>query len=89
MKRIQLDISRFQKKEETTKKRTISERATLIGQFLEILNADRNKSGFPPLKAARLAMMLSPIKTKDLYAFLADCKYASHFSKFFWSRFKV
>jgi len=69
------------------KETKLSERATILKEFLTILNAER-KPPYKPLTPARLGMMLAPIKTKDLYAFMADCKYASHFSKYFWSRFK-
>lgn len=68
-----------------------NERATILQEFLEILNRER-KPPYKPLTPARLGMMLAPVKTKDLYTFLADCKYAASnkpsgaFSKyFFWS----
>ena len=65
-----------------------SERAELLKEFLEILNADRIKNGYPPLKPARLGMLLRYTSTKQLYTFLADCKYAKNFSAYFWWCFK-
>lgn len=70
-----------------SKKRT-SERAELLKQFLEVLNAQRDLEKYKPLTPARLGMLLAPVTTKNLYVFLADCRFASHFSKYFWSRFK-
>lgn len=65
------------------KSQKISERAEVIGMFLEKLNADRGK--YPPLKAARVAMLLSGIKSvKDLRAFYGECLDRPNFSKFFW-----
>lgn len=75
------NISKYQ-----TKKTLLNERQTLIKVFLDELNKDRGK--YPTLKASRVAMMLAPIKTKDLYSFLADCRYAKCFGSFYWSRFK-
>lgn len=88
MRSLQSSLStRLQSLKESPKSKARSERGELIGIFLETLNADR-KPPFKPLTAARVGMLLSPIKTKDLHAFLADCKYASNFSKYFWWCFK-
>lgn len=67
-------------------KTTLNERQTLVKKFLDKINSERE--GYPPVEARRMGIMLAPIKTKDLYSFYADCSYASHFSKYFWSRFK-
>jgi hypothetical protein len=75
------DISKY--KEPKTK---LNERQALLKEFLDILNSDRGK--YPPIQPGRLGMLLAPIKTKDLYSFLAECKYATNFSKFFWWRCK-
>lgn len=64
-----------------------SERAEILKEFLTILNANI-KPPYKPMTPARLGMMLAPVKTKDLYTFLADCKYASNFNSYFWWRFK-
>ena len=69
------------------KKAVISERSEVIGMFLTKLNSERGK--YPPLKASRVGMMLSPIKSvKDLRAFYGECLNASNFSKYYWWRFK-
>lgn len=70
-----------------------SERATILEEFLKILNSER-KPPYKPLTPARLGMMLAPVKTKDLYTFLGECKYSASnkpfgtFSKYFWYCFK-
>lgn len=65
-----------------------SQRGELIGMFLEKLNADR-KPPFKSLTAARIGMMLSPIKSvSDLRAFYGECLAARNFSKYYWWRFK-
>ena len=73
------------------KKAVISERAEVIGMFLEKLNSERGK--YPPLKASRVAVMLSTIKSvKDLRAFYSECLYHDSpvcgFSKWFFYCFK-
>lgn len=77
------DISKYQKP-----KTKLNERQSVIKEFYDTLKAGWDESKYGELKARRIAIMLAPVKTKELYAFLADCKYASHFSKYFWSRFK-
>lgn len=65
-----------------------SERSEVIGLFLTKLNSERGK--YPPLKASRVAVMLSTIKSvKDLRAFYGECLNASNFSKYYWWRFKA
>jgi hypothetical protein len=66
-----------------------SERADLLRQFLEELNLERNLTSYPTLKASRLAMMLAHLDTWDLKLFLANCKEAKHFSKYFWYQLKI
>lgn len=83
MQKIKISLDRFKKKPE----KVLSERASLVKEFYDTLVKDWDVK-YGELKARRIAVMLAPVKTKDLYAFLADCKYASHFSKYFWSRFK-
>ena len=68
-----------------------SERSEVIGMFLEKLNSERGK--YPPLKASRVAVMLSTIKSvKDLRAFYSECLYHDSpvcgFSKWFFYCFK-
>lgn len=74
-------------KERKEPKAPRSERGEVIGMFLEKLNADRGK--YPPLTAARVAMMLSPIKSvKDLRAFYGECLYHKNFAVWFWYCYK-
>lgn len=68
-------------------KKTVSERAEVIGMFVRKLNSERGN--FPPLNVIRIAMMLAPIKSvKDLRAFYGECENASNFSSYYWWRFK-
>ena len=83
MKQIQIDLNRFQKP--AVKEKPLSERAFLLKEFLERLNAERDPK-YKPLTPSRIGMMLRFIKTKDLYPFLAELKQSSHFSKSFWWR---
>lgn len=70
------------------KKSAGSERAEVIGMFLEKLNAERG-GVFKPLTAARVGMMLRFIKSaKDLRAFYSECLNATSFSKYYWWQFK-
>lgn len=74
-------------KERKESKAPVSERAECIGLFLTKLNSERGK--YPPLKASRVAVMLSTIKSvKDLRAFYGECLNASNFSKYYWWRFR-
>jgi hypothetical protein len=66
-----------------------SERADVLRQFLEELNLERALTSYPPLKANRLAVMLAHLDTWDLKLFLANCKQAKHFSKYFWFQLKT
>lgn len=80
MKMMQMpDIAKYQQV-----KTKLNERQSLIKEFLDRLNAERDSSKFKPLSAARIAMLLAPISTKDLYVFLGSCKDAQSFSKYFW-----
>lgn len=79
-----LNFKDYQVKKTAT---SLNERQALLKEFLDTLNADR-KPPYKPLTPGRIGMMLAPIKTKDLYSFLADCKYAGNFSRYFWWRFK-
>ena len=64
-----------------------SERAELIKQFYEGIKPTWDEKKYKPLKPAYIAFRLSHIKKKsDLYYFLARCKEAKSFSKyFFWA----
>lgn len=72
---------------ERPKKGANSERATILEDFLKVLN--RNiKPPYKPVTPARLGMLLRYTPTKDLYTFLAECKYNDNkpngFEKYFW-----
>lgn len=79
---MKIDLDRYMKKSNVK-----SERAILLGEFLERLNADV-KPPYKPMTSSRLGMMLQFTKTKELYKFLAECKESKNFSKFFWWRMK-
>lgn len=67
-----------------------SQRGELIGLFLEKLNQGRIGTKYPPIKAGRIAVMLSPIKsTSDLRAFYGECDQAKNFSSYFFWKYKV
>lgn len=102
-----MNLGNFQKRiekaqESETKPR--SQRAELIGMFLEKLKdnhldengnhktyigKDGKKKKVQPMTAARLGVMLSTIKsTSDLRAFLGECSAAKDFAKYYFWRFK-
>lgn len=85
MQKLSINSDRFKKK---PVKSSRSERAELIGQFLDRLNKDRLGTKFKPLTASRLGFMLCHMSVKELYLFLGQCKDAKHFSKYFFWRFK-
>ena len=78
-----MDVSKYQ----PIKKSTItSERQLIIKEFLDILNSTRH--GYPPTTPAYLATKFTKVSNSDLKIFLADCKYAQNFSKYFWWKLK-
>lgn len=79
---------KLEKRSEAAKKSKISnERQSVVKEFLDILNSQRGGQ-FKPLTPARLGVMFRFMSTGELKAFLANCKDAQHFSKFFWYSFK-
>lgn len=66
---------------------TKTERGELLCEFLENVNAERDKK-LKPITWGKMAQMLGHIETQDLYAFLSMCKdrknRSGFFSKFFW-----
>lgn len=77
----------LQKREQ--RKLARSERAEIIKQFLEELNAERDGVKYKKLTPYVVAYQLSHIKKKsDLYAFLSMCRdrkmRGESFGKFFW-----
>jgi hypothetical protein len=81
---IQSSLSKYQVQKE---KKKGSKRGDIVGLFIEALNAERVGTKYPPLKASRVAMMLSVFKTcGELSQFYGSCKDAKNFSSFFfWS----
>ena len=82
MKPLSLSLKTYQIQKP---KKKGSERAEIVGMFLERLNAERGT--FKPLTAARVGMMLSVFKTTgEMRQFYGSCNDAKCFSKyFFWS----
>ena len=65
-----------------------NERQDILRQFLEELNIDNPK----PMSAGFIALRMSQsgLKTNQhLYEFLAMCRRASHFRKYWWWALKV
>lgn len=61
-----------------------SERATLLKDFIDVLNSERVSSGFKPLSKKFYAVKMSHLSVSDMYAFYSECKHAKSFSKFWW-----
>ncbi len=69
-----------------------SERAEIVKQFVDRLNADRVVMGYKPLRASFYAIKMaeSGLKTNsDLYWFYRYCEEAKDFSKTWWWSLKV
>ena len=73
-------------------KKATSERAELLGLFLQRLNPSRAKMKLPPLTAGRLSRIFEGVPTSDLYALDSYCRDAENrgfgYSKEFWIRTK-
>ena len=78
-----MDLSKYQLPK---KSKITSERALILKDFLDRLNADRKD--YPPIKPARLGMLLRFCNNSQLKQFYGMCKNAKHFSKFFWWKLK-
>jgi hypothetical protein len=78
-----MDLTKYQIPKKTT---ITNERQLILKDFLDRLNSERGE--YPPLKPARVGMLLSPCDNSQLKQFYADCKYAKSFSKYFWWRLK-
>lgn len=85
-----LDVlrSRMEKYTENKDKRTVSERAMLIGQFVDKLNPARVQRGYKPLTAAHVGVLLQGIPTADLYYLDSSCKRAKSYSACWWASVK-
>ena len=80
MKRVGLDMSRFQ----VAKSNIKSERAELLEKFVTRLNSSRVSGGFKPLGAGFYATKMAHIKTDDLWAFYRTLDNSSNFSALWW-----
>ncbi len=78
MQLIKDHLKRYKPKES----KITNERQLIIQEFLDRLNSERGK--YPPLKPARLGVILRFMNNSQLKTFLAECKDANHFSKYFW-----
>lgn len=61
-----------------------SERASLIGQFADRLNEERDGKKYKKLTYAAVGFKLSHLALKDLYYLWSYCKGAKNFSSTFW-----
>ena len=78
----------LEKRREVAKKSKITnERQSVVKEFLDILNGQRDGK-YKPLTPARLGVMFRFMSTGELKLFLANCKDAQNFSSFFWWSFK-
>jgi len=84
---MELLKNRLEKYQPKQKSKITSERQLVIKEFLEKLNLDR-KPPYKPLTPARIGMMMRFMTTSQMKIFLADCKYANNFSKYYWWSFK-
>ncbi len=76
-----------ERKEEAKKSKITNERQSVVKEFLDILNSQRDGK-YKPLTPARLGVMFRFMSTGELKAFLANCKDAQNFSSFFWWSYK-
>jgi hypothetical protein len=70
--------SLFTKYQHLPKKTPVSERGEMFDFFIQMLNPQRLKDGYPPLTHARLGYLLAGIPTKDLYALRSKMESAMH-----------
>ena len=78
--------------QEKKNKRAISERASVIQQFVEEINKERMGTKYKPVSGTQIAIKLSHLKLSDLYTFLSlarDYKNRQKsFSKYFFGVLK-
>ena len=77
-----LDLSKYK----IQKSKITNERQLILKEFLDRLNADRKD--YPPIKPARLGMMMRFMTVGQMKQFYAELNYCKNFSKSFWFRFK-
>jgi len=61
-----------------------TERGELMRYFLDRINLQRERDGYPKLTMGRMGKTLQSIPTKDLYYLKRVCDDAQNFSKKFW-----
>lgn len=80
MKRIEIDMSRFQR----VKTKANSERASLLEPFITKLNSSRLSGGYKPLSAGFYASKMTHIATDELHAFYKKLEQSPNFSAIWW-----
>lgn len=75
--------------EKLTASKKTSERAELIKQFHESINAERKGTKWKPLSAGYIAVRLAGIPTADLYFLLKSCEQGDSFGKVFFGSIKA
>lgn len=65
-------------------KTRVTERGSLLTEFTERLNHEREGTAYKPLSLSYIANLLSVYKTGDLHVLLKKCESAKSFSKCFW-----
>lgn len=76
----QFELKKFNRKED------LSRRASLVKEFVEALNKEREGTKYKPLQPAYVATRLAFLDTWDLSMFLVQCRKAKSFGKtFFWA----
>jgi len=67
-----------------------SERASVIDEFVQAINQDREGTKYQPIKPRAIAIKVAHLKLPDLYYFLSKCKdYKGSFSKCFFGSLKI
>lgn len=65
-----------------------SERAEIIGAFVESINREREGTQWKPVTPARVNMLVAHFSVHELYRLLGACKQADPFSKCFFGVLK-
>ena len=73
---------------EKNKKGPNSERAELIGHFLDGINLERKGTNYPQLKASYIAFRISHLEVSDLYHLLKECRRSDSFGRVFFGGIK-
>ena len=74
----------FQNYRIVSTKTRVSERGSLLTEFTERLNQEREATQYKPLSLSYIANLLSVYKTGDLYVLLRKCNEAKSFTATFW-----